>query len=1420
MTTETFRIVVELDTKGAATGSQQVRNELSKVEKSADRLRNVLHRALTFAGVTFGVREIIRLVDAYTNLQNKLRTVTSSNIQLERVTRELFKVSQDTRSSFTTTAQVYARTASATKNLGLSQKELINFTTRLNQAVALSGSTSTEASNALLQLSQGMASQALRGEELRSVLEQLPVVADVIAKEFKVVRGGLRELGAQGVITPQRVIQAFAKMGDELRERFGQLLPTLSQGFQVLGNAIVRYVGELNKSTGFGANAARALVFLAENIDTVARVVGALALIIGTGLVKGALALLIGALGTIGAGFAVVTALTITFADKIKLSSDGFASLYDVAAIVFKDLTNFAIDFFDTLDYLYNDLPTTADGSTREMSYSFEDFAKVVAAVFDSIMVGANIVFGFLSDGFTVTFNNILKGIETVTNLGIKGINNLPGRLAPPMPLVNFNVGSQERRTAEQLKADAIALSGDAAFNYVTETLNKAKADAAARKAQEEALNKLLGGDPGGEGGGGTGNVSGASKKQLETFDDLFAKLLQETQLISMNRREREAAEVAIRMEDQLKRELTDTERDLVTQQVQLNQALADQQAIYEQIRGPQDEFAFQVTALDELFKQGRISVEEYNVKLRELQMEVLSTDRSLSGGLKRGLLEITDQFTNLADVASTTLTNAFTKLEDTLVEFVKTGKLSFKDLASSIVGDLARVFVRANFTSIIGNVLGGALGGKPASGSAGGLGSLASGGGNILSGIMNGFSTPIFDPFDTAMAIGDTLGLGLESTIGMVDNLANFTPGASLAGFGGNLLANSLLGERGIGSSIGGTIGGLAGTYFGGPVGAAIGSFLGNAVGGLFGNNKPSSKLQSGIVDLETGEVIERGGLTGKKFDQGNFDAVTSLSGITSGIAQALGIVEKLSLAVGNRSGFEYALTDDPRVFDTDSDIRKQFESPGELIDGLLTEFQTMFPDKFSESVRTALGNIDFGTTQKEMEQALSDLSFAIGFDKAFDGIEEPVYQLKTVMDANNKIFDEAAKTAERLGLSVDKVREAQARANSEFLKTVNQGVYDAILEFTDPAGLARLQEERRFEAQLNEIKSVNGDVEAVYELHRLRMLQIERSANQEEINMLSERADEARGLAEAYRQLGKSLQDTINAIKLGDLSTLSPLDKLDTAKGIFGDTLNRALLGDQEALNELGAIGNSVIELSYAQNASNELFAADQAMVLDGLARARDVALRQVDVQTRIADTLTQQLTATVEGFRLLNEALAGRLSNSTGASPYIDPYTGGGKNAAGVSLTSASSAYNLSVGQVESIYRSVLNYSGASGSGQLDSLANAAGADTRARINAEIKKAAGFADGGITPTNGFFTVGERGKELGSFNTSMRVTPIEDAGELLAEMQESNEHLRAAVIVLQQGMKAIEENTAKTKENTARIAEGSTLAKNRRAN
>lgn len=267
MTTEVLDIVIrEQGARRVAAGIDRIGQRAN----TATRSLFLLQRAIFVLGAAGAVRGIQQTIDTFRNFQNRLLLVTDSTQNLIDVTRELFDISARSRTGFEGTATIFSRTALSARSLGKSQEELLSFTELLNKATILSGAGAQEANAALIQLSQGISSNRLSGDELRSVLEQLPFVADIISRELGVARGDLRELGAQGRISGEVVIDAFLNASDVIQRAFGETVPTIGQAFTVLQTRATQFAGILDESLNISGNVSKAILTLADNLNTLA----------------------------------------------------------------------------------------------------------------------------------------------------------------------------------------------------------------------------------------------------------------------------------------------------------------------------------------------------------------------------------------------------------------------------------------------------------------------------------------------------------------------------------------------------------------------------------------------------------------------------------------------------------------------------------------------------------------------------------------------------------------------------------------------------------------------------------------------------------------------------------------------------------------------------------------------------------------------------------------------------------------------------------------------------------------------------------------------------------------------------------------------------------------------------------------------
>lgn len=104
----------------------------------------------------------------------------------------------------------------------------------------------------------------------------------------------------------------------------------------------------------------------------------------------------------------------------------------------------------------------------------------------------------------------------------------------------------------------------------------------------------------------------------------------------------------------------------------------------------------------------------------KDYQARRLAAMGDWRNGTRAAFEDYATEANNAAGQAHSALTNAFQGAEDALVQFAMTGKLSFRDLANSIIADLARIAAKQAIVGIAG-MIAGAWGGAASAGASSG---------------------------------------------------------------------------------------------------------------------------------------------------------------------------------------------------------------------------------------------------------------------------------------------------------------------------------------------------------------------------------------------------------------------------------------------------------------------------------------------------------------------------------------------------------------------------------------------------------------------------------------------------------------------------------------------------------------------------
>lgn len=220
-----------------------------------------------FDKMTQSIGTLINTADEYAGINARLNLVAGSQENAIYLNQKIFESAQRARGGYLDMAHAVSQLSLSAKDAFPDPREAVEFMEGINKLYAIGGISQENRKFATLQLTQGLASGALMGDEFRSIAENAPIIENMIAKTMGVSRGELKALASQGEVTADIIKKAVLDNMDEINAQFDQMPKQWGDNLTWIENqAIMKFGGVFNALSGM-ANS-DTMETLLQGIDT------------------------------------------------------------------------------------------------------------------------------------------------------------------------------------------------------------------------------------------------------------------------------------------------------------------------------------------------------------------------------------------------------------------------------------------------------------------------------------------------------------------------------------------------------------------------------------------------------------------------------------------------------------------------------------------------------------------------------------------------------------------------------------------------------------------------------------------------------------------------------------------------------------------------------------------------------------------------------------------------------------------------------------------------------------------------------------------------------------------------------------------------------------------------------------------------
>ena len=261
--------------------SQAIDRNLATVDSAFDRVGAAAQGAGTlmrgaFAAVAGAglIGGIIKQVDAYGQMSDRMKAATGSAAEYQMVQEHLMQTAQETYRPLAEAQELYIRTADVMRSLGFNTQQTLDITDSFSFLLVTNAASADKASSALDAYSKALATGKVDADGWISIQTAMPTIVDAIARATGKSTDEVRKLGSEGKLALDDINIGLLKAVEVNRKAAADMSTSVQDALNNISNATGTFLGKLEEQTGAVAGLSKFLVLLADNVDLVAVAMG------------------------------------------------------------------------------------------------------------------------------------------------------------------------------------------------------------------------------------------------------------------------------------------------------------------------------------------------------------------------------------------------------------------------------------------------------------------------------------------------------------------------------------------------------------------------------------------------------------------------------------------------------------------------------------------------------------------------------------------------------------------------------------------------------------------------------------------------------------------------------------------------------------------------------------------------------------------------------------------------------------------------------------------------------------------------------------------------------------------------------------------------------------------------------------------